>query len=111
MSIGIYVGNMSCKYCLSEAVKPPGSMRGKKMVKCIDCGKRFIENGNLPSMRVNKHAIVTAISLYYEGLSVRKVSRQLENIFGEKVSQVTIWKWVQNTRSWLASMSRPSLPS
>ncbi len=87
--------NVPCKYCLSETVKPAGSMRGKKMVKCIQCGKRFIDNDSLPSMRVNKHAIVTAMSMYFEGLSVRKVSRQLENIYGERVSQVTIWKWVR----------------
>ena len=86
---------MPCKYCLSETVKPAGSMRGKKLVKCFSCGKRFMDNGNLPSMRVNKHAIVTAMSMYFEGLSARKVSRQLESIYGEKVSQVTIWKWVR----------------
>lgn len=86
---------MACKYCLSETVKPAGSMRGKKMVRCLSCDKRFIDNGNLPSMRVNKHAIVTAMSMYFEGLSARKVSRQLESIYGEKVSQVTVWKWVR----------------
>ena len=96
MSIGICAEtNMPCKYCLSETVKPAGSMRGKKMVKCLGCGKRFIDNNNLPSMRVNKHAIVTAMSMYFEGLSARKVSRQLESIYGEKVSQVTVWKWVR----------------
>ena len=84
-----------CKYCLSEMVKPAGSMRGKKLVKCISCGKRFMDNGNLPRMYTNKHAIVTAMSMYFEGLSVRKVSRQLESIYGERVSQVAIWKWVR----------------
>lgn len=86
---------MPCKYCLSETVKPAGSMRGKKLVRCVSCGKRFYDDGSLPSMRVNKHAIVTALSMYFEGLSVRKVSRQLESIYGEKVSQVSIWKWVR----------------
>ena len=86
---------MPCKYCLSECVKPAGSMRGKKMIRCNECGKRFIENDNLPTMRVNKHAIVTALSMYFEGLSVRKVSRQLESIYGEKVNQTTVWRWVQ----------------
>lgn len=86
---------MPCKYCLSETTKPAGSMRGKKMVKCLECGKRFIDDGSLPRMRVNKHAIVTALSMYFEGLSARKVSRQLESIYGEKVSQVTVWKWVR----------------
>ncbi len=97
---------MPCKYCLSETVKPAGSMRGKQLVKCISCGKRFFDNGNLPNMRVNKTAIVTAMSMYFEGLSVRKVSRQLESIYGEKVSQVTVWKWVRKYSAWSASMSR-----
>ena len=95
MSVGICVGNMACKYCLSEAVKPAGSVKGQKLVRCANCGKRFILNQNLPRMKVNKHVIVTALSLYFEGLSVWKVSRQLEGIFGEKVSQMTVWNWVQ----------------
>ena len=86
---------MPCKYCLSESVKPNGSMKGKKTLKCMDCGKRFTEGDSLPKMRVNKHAIVTALSMYFEGLSTRKVSRQLESIYGEKVSQVTVWKWIR----------------
>jgi len=86
--------NMACKYCLSEYTRPAGSMRGKKMIRCNDCGKRFIENDNLPTMRVNKHVILTALSMYFEGLSVRKVSRQLEQVFGEKVDQTTVWRWV-----------------
>ncbi|HEV2226754.1 MAG TPA: hypothetical protein VGR56_08130 [Nitrososphaerales archaeon] len=84
---------MTCKYCLSEAVKPAGSVKGRKLVRCVDCRKRFIENQNLPRMKVNKHVIVSALSMYYDGLSVRKVSRQLENIFGERISQMTIWNW------------------
>lgn len=100
----------SCKYCLSETVKPSGSMRGKKMLKCLDCGKRFIENDSLPRMRVNKHAIVTAMSMYYEGLSVRKVSRQLENIFGEKVSQMTIWNWVQKYSKLVSAFTKTLSP-
>jgi transposase-like protein len=95
MSIGIYARNMPCKYCLSETVKPVGTMRGKQLVRCVSCGKRFYDDGSLPNMRVNKHAIVTAMSMCFEGLSVRKVSRQLESIYGEKVSQVTVWKWVR----------------
>jgi len=86
---------MGCKYCLSECTRPAGSMRGKKMLRCNDCGKRFIDNENLPTMRVNKHAIITALSMYFEGLSVRKVSRQLESIYGEHVNQTTVWRWVQ----------------
>ena len=38
--------------------------------------------------------IATAIDLYYEGLSTRKVSSQIKKIFGVRVSQVAVWKWI-----------------
>lgn len=38
--------------------------------------------------------IATAIDLYFEGLSVRKVQTQIDKIFGVKVSQVAVWKWL-----------------
>ncbi len=101
---------MPCKYCQSECVRPSGSMRGKKMLRCGDCGKRFIENDSLPSMRVNKHAIVTALSMYFKGLSTRKVSRQLEQIFGEKVSQVTIWSWVRKYSKLVSEYTKTLAP-
>ena len=39
--------------------------------------------------------IVTALNFYYDGLSLRKAQRNLEQIFGEKVSQVTILNWIK----------------
>ena len=101
---------MPCKYCLSESVKPNGSMKGKRTLKCLSCGKRFTESDNLPKMRVNKQAIVTALSMYFEGLSTRKVSRQLESIYGEKVSQVTIWKWVRKYSEIVSGYTKTLAP-
>jgi transposase-like protein len=46
-------------------------------------------------MRNDKTLIVTALNLYYDGLSLRKTQRNLEQIFGEKVSQVTILNWLK----------------
>ena len=34
------------------------------------------------------------MDLYFEGLSVRKVQKQIAKIFGVKISQVAIWKWI-----------------
>ncbi|MEM7819202.1 MAG: hypothetical protein QXD48_00015 [Candidatus Aenigmatarchaeota archaeon] len=45
-------------------------------------------------MRTKSNVIVTSLDLYFEGLSVRKVQRQIAKIFEVKVSQVSIWKWV-----------------
>jgi transposase-like protein len=46
-------------------------------------------------MKSNTHLIVTALNIYYDGLSLRKTQRNLEQIFGERISQVTILNWIK----------------
>jgi transposase-like protein len=86
---------MPCKYCGSEKVVKDGKVKGKQVYKCKDCGHRFYENARFAKMKADKHLIVTALNLYYDGLSLRKTQRNLEQVFGEKVSQVTILNWIK----------------
>ena len=86
---------MECKYCGSQNLIKKGKSRDKQVYGCKDCGHKFVDNGNYVKMRTNKRAIVTALDLYFEGLSVRKIKRQLRKIFGIGVTQVAIWKWVK----------------
>jgi len=72
-----------------------GKVKGKQVFKCKDCKKRFYMNGKFAKMRTNKNLIVAAINLYYDGLSLRKTQKNLERLFGEKVSQVTILNWIR----------------
>ena len=46
-------------------------------------------------MRTGKNLIVIALNLYYDGLSLRKTQRNLKQIFGENISQVTILNWIK----------------
>jgi transposase-like protein len=45
-------------------------------------------------MNTESRVIATAIDLYYEGLSVRKVANQIKKIFGVQSSHVTVWNWI-----------------
>jgi transposase-like protein len=85
---------MKCKYCGSENVIRYGKSKGKQCYLCKDCKHKFVDNGSFVKMRTKDKVIVTALDLYFEGLSVRKVQRQIAKIFGVKVSQVAIWKWI-----------------
>ena len=87
--------DMRCKYCSSKSLVKKGFVNKKQLYKCKDCGHRFYQNGKFVRMKVNKHTIVTALNLYFDGLSLRKTQRNLEQIFGEKVSQVTILNWIK----------------
>jgi len=86
---------MNCKYCNSEKVTKKGFVQKKQLYKCKECGKRFFANGKFSKMRNDKNYIVAALNFYYDGLSLRKAQRNLEQIFGERVSQVTILNWVR----------------
>jgi transposase-like protein len=86
---------MQCKYCGSEKVVKNGKVKGVQVYKCKDCGHRFFLNGSFSKMRNEKNLVVAALNFYYDGLSLRKAQRNLEQIFGEKVSQVTILNWIK----------------
>lgn len=86
---------MNCKYCNSEKVTKKGFVKSKQLFKCKECGKRFFANGKFSKMRNDKNIIVAALNFYYDGLSLRKAQRNLEQIFGERISQVTILNWIK----------------
>jgi transposase-like protein len=86
---------MQCKYCGSEKITKKGFVQKKQLYKCKDCGHRFYDNSNFSKMRNDKNIVVAALNFYYDGLSLRKAQRNLEQIFGEKVSQVTILNWIK----------------
>lgn len=86
---------MNCKYCNSENVTKKGIRHDKQTYRCKDCGHIFVANGKFSRMRNDKNIVVAALNFYYDGLSLRKAERNLEQIFGEKVSQVTILNWIK----------------
>jgi len=83
-----------CKYCGSENTIKRGRVNGKQFHSCKECGHAFLDNGTFPKMRIEQEIIVTALNLYFDGLSVWKVKRQMAKVFKVKVSQMTVWKWV-----------------
>jgi putative transposase len=86
---------MKCKYCGSERIVKNGRVREKQSYLCKSCGHRFYLDGKFARMKTDKNIIVAALNLYYDGLSLRKTQRNLEQVFGERISQVTILNWLK----------------
>jgi transposase-like protein len=86
--------NMICKYCTSEMVVKDGRTKGKQQYVCRSCGHKFVKGSDFPKMRVESQIITTAIDMYFEGLSVRKVRTQLEKIYHIQIGKSAIWKWI-----------------
>jgi len=92
-----------CKFCQSENVVKHGVRAGIQRFVCKDCGHKFYDNQvSFARMRVNDRVIVTALNLYYGGLSTRKVRAQLSDIFGETVAQSTVLYWIHKYGSMVS---------
>ena len=85
----------TCKYCHSDQIVKHGVRAGIQRYLCKNCKHHFYDNAvTFPRMRVDSHVIITSLNLYYGGLSTRKVTEQLSSIFGEHISQTTVWYWI-----------------
>jgi putative transposase len=101
---------MNCKYCQSKNIIKKGFVQKKQLYKCKDCGRRFFENGKFAKMRTDRNIIVAALNFYYDGLSLRKAQRNLEQIFGERISQVTILNWLKKYSQLTAAYIKTLTP-
>jgi putative transposase len=92
------VGSPPCRRCESLAVVANGKRITSKGLTqtwlCRSCGYRFTANNNYERRHSPLEVIALALSLYFEGLSVRKVANQLQEILGANVGRSTVYRWV-----------------
>lgn len=71
-----------CKFCDSRNIKKMGFRKTKsgevRVFGCKDCKKRFTTNFSFKRMRNNSRAIIQAVQMYYQGMSVRDISDNFE---------------------------------
>ena len=88
-----------CPFCQSVKIKKDGTRKtiiGKKQKwLCQDCGKRFV-NSPVSKIKGNTDCVITAIDLYMKGVSYRGIADSMKQLFGLKVTHVTIINWVND---------------
>jgi transposase-like protein len=89
------IKSKKCKFCGSERVVKNGKKNDKQTYKCKDCGHRFYLNNTFSNMRTDGRIIAKALDLYFDGLSVRKVRRQLKKMFGLDISFQSVYYWIK----------------
>ncbi|MEM1542971.1 MAG: DDE-type integrase/transposase/recombinase [Ignisphaera sp.] len=92
-------GNVCPKCGSSENVVKRGfryNLSGPKQTYyCKDCGKRFTERNAFLRMKNDALIILTALDLYFKGLSLRKIRDHLRQIYSCNVHHTTILKWIK----------------
>lgn len=85
---------LACKYCHSNHVIKYGTDKGTQMYLCRDCGHKFARTDTIPQMQTPSKEIADVVSMYYEGLSERKIRRNQIQQEENYISTGSIYNWV-----------------
>lgn len=84
-----------CKYCQSKNVRKYGKYKDTQLYYCNDCKRKFTPNSNLFHMKVPANQVSSALSMYYEGMSINAIRRHYQQEFGTMPSSATVYEWIE----------------
>ena len=85
---------VTCKYCNSKNVVKYGKRGVVQYYLCRTCGHTFAGNNALPGMRFPPEHIAASIHMFYDGLSIDAIRRQLKSKYNVYPSDSTVYRWI-----------------
>jgi len=82
-----------CKYCNSDRVVKFGTFNGIQRYWCKDCKRKFVPD-SLPKMKTPQNIIASALGMYYGGMPLDSIQRQLQQDYDKYLSEAGIYKWI-----------------
>lgn len=83
-----------CKFCGSRRIVRFGHYQNVQRWWCKDCKRKFVHNDALPKMKTPIIQVASALSMFYEGMSLHGIRRNLEQTYRNYPSSSTIYEWV-----------------
>jgi len=85
----------TCKYCRSKNVIKFGKYNNIQLYYCKDCKHKFKDDYAPFHMKCADDQISSALNMFYEGVSIANISRNLKQEYGDILSTYTIYKWIK----------------
>lgn len=98
---------MRCKFCQSHHTVKYGVRRGIQYYLCRSCGRTFSGIDAPEGMRTPTQEIATALSMFYDGLSLTAIQRQLQQIYLDYAETSTIYRWVVKYSKKASKVMKP----
>ena len=86
---------VQCPKCGSIRVVRCGRNRNKQAFRCNDCQHRFREQSLIRGSRYSPEMVSLTLDLYFSGMSLRKISRTVNDHFDMNLGNTTIYRWIQ----------------
>jgi transposase-like protein/ribosomal protein L37AE/L43A len=84
-----------CKFCGSPHIVRYGHYQTVQRWWCKDCRRKFVHNEALPRMKTPVIQVASALSSFYEGMSIRGIRRNIGQTFGNYPYNAAIYGWIQ----------------
>lgn len=89
------LNSLTCKYCGSPNVIRYGKYKAVQRYYCKDCKRKFANIDTIPKMQYSAYKIADALNMYYEGMSLLEIRRNLIQQHNDYISDATIYNWVK----------------
>jgi putative transposase len=84
-----------CDKCGSIRSVKYGMSANKQVFKCKDCQHKFREPTLLKKAKFSPELVTLTLDLYFSGLSLRKIARNVNDHFEIEIGVTTIYNWIQ----------------
>ena len=83
-----------CKYCGSKSIVKYGVFQGMQYWWCKSCKHKFADNDALPEMKTPLNQVASALSMFYEGMSLNAIRRHLNQTHNNLPSKSSVYDWI-----------------
>lgn len=94
MPVKIAYTPLRCKYCDSPHVIRYGKFKDTQQWWCKSCKRKFVANDALPGMKTPVNQVSNALHMYYEGMSLNAIRRNLSQNENNYPSDSTVFEWI-----------------
>jgi putative transposase len=101
---------IKCKYCQSEAILRYGTYKGVQRYWCKTCQRKFKADDTTFHMKTDASEVSAALSMWYEGMSIEAINRQLGQDYGRGHSSATIYEWLQKYTKYAVDSAKDYHP-
>lgn len=84
-----------CKHCGSTRTRKYGLYKGAQRYFCNDCHRKFKVDDTLFHMKTPANQVSSALNMYFEGMSIAAIRRNLQQEHANSPSTATIYEWIQ----------------
>jgi transposase-like protein len=83
-----------CKYCDSREISKYGRYKSIQRWWCKCCKRKFTDNRAPPGMKTPSSMMKSAVSMYYKGVPIITIRKQLKDDYNFYPSESIVHKWI-----------------